>query len=441
VSRPRLALALVAGAAAALPLASHADPPARRARPARDHDETAERASDFWAQAVRPGGADYDGLVDRARLLIQSGEAQHFAQAEELLEQAIALDAKELSAYGWLGELTWRQERWRRCAGALAIVFAADPSGAPAPLAQLWGLDLRLGDCLARAGDHEGAILHFKRLVAGGHGRATDASRRLGDSFMALGRLAEAIDAYHAALIEAPHRTHTYYTAALAYDRDEKLAHARQLLDIALRRDPKQSALLGNASWFVPPEDQLYARGLVDLVRGQRAWAVASFRAYVARTGAALWHGRARVHLAHLRELGFSRRDVDVSGGAALDRRRAEAAVLREAADLHECVEAVPGLLLTVRITVMAARAPAKPTRHGAAAAAAGAPTPAPAAPAIAPPESGVRITREPDFDPGGADAEAAIACVARIAERIALPAAVGARSTYATVSFAVIAR
>jgi tetratricopeptide (TPR) repeat protein len=433
--RPLLAAAL-ALAALAGPAAADPRPPLRDELPP-DHDAAEETASDFWERAIRPHGDAHDAAVKRAELLLRAagdGKGAARKEAEGLLREAIALEPRSAIAHWLLGELYTDAARWPDCAASLKAVFAIDPAfRAPGPAAARNAppsLDERLGDCLARSGEFDDAVDHYRRIPAGGSAYP-DILRKLGDAHMATGRLRDAIAAYEGAIAANPNRNSApYFAAAVAYDRDEQTARMRERMDEALRRDRGLAAFSG--AEFMRPEEEDYYRALAHVTLGERARAISHLRRYLARAGASPWVRRASEHLAAQRQLGFASDDIRVTGAATLDRRRVAQLVLAHADDLHECVQGVPTLLLDVRITVVAP-AP-KPPRNGGTIAAVD------AAAQPAQPQPGVAVVKELTDGIDATAAERAAACTSGVARRIKLPKPIGAPGTSATIAFSVVA-
>lgn len=419
----RAALAVAAAAAVLAATAAHAEPPRGfpDEQPA-DADEAAERHSDFWERALRPAGDTYDDAVARARARIETRETTGHGEAEELLRGAIELAPDRLLARWWLGELYFRQGRWAPCAEQLGVVFEHDPTFEPPEARVRPSLDGRLADCLAGAGDYEGAIEHYERMLARPKHPA-DAYWQVGLCYMALGRLADAIAAFEIAIRENPARYFPYFAIAVAYDRDERTERAAAYLDGALRMDRSVTALDDPAVLYVPASDELYFRGLVAEARGMRAWALTYFRSYAVIATESPWLHRANAHIV---ALGAAADDGDlaVRGSAALDRRKAEAAVARAQDDLQECVRATPRALFRVRITSIVG-----PARR-----------PAPSDP-IDGPRGGIQVTVEHNGFHAPAEVASAGDCLDAAARRIKLPKPSGRPNTYATVELHVIAR
>jgi tetratricopeptide (TPR) repeat protein len=450
-----VALALLIAAPA------HADDPQPRPRlpdeyPA-DFDHANETYSRFWEEALRPHAKSYGSKVRTAEVAIANfGNApKKLENAKQLLREAIELEPDTPAAYWWLGELYEKQEKWAECAAQRQKVFDLDPGFLP-PVRQpkSWTLDLALGNCLARAGDYEDAIAHYRRILVSGETQRSYAHLQLGMVYMALGRINDAIDTFEDAMADritnpsASRRTSfMYFAAAVAYDLDEQDGRARELLDIALQYDPGSSSLQSPENRFLLPADHLYFRALAESARRRRrAFAIAYFRRYVAVAGDSGWVRRADAHLEQLVGDSFDDDDISIRGAGITDSKKTRAAVLRKSADLHACLAETPKLMFRVTITKIATDVPKprksrrsrKPrTRIGAREARLlKAPKP------VARPKGGVRVRQELAFDPGNTRGVlAAQACVTEAARAIKLPKVKGSLNSYATIEFLLISR
>jgi hypothetical protein len=132
----------------------------------------------------------------------------------------------------------------------------------------------------------------------------------LGDSYQALGRLEDAIRAYRRA-IELRANVPLYrFSLAVALDRDEQGARAREEMLAALAADRVLGSISQPSTIYVPPEDEDYYRGFAlevlassDLPRTAcqpwlcRPFARVYFRRFVQRAPDGPWRARAEAHL------------------------------------------------------------------------------------------------------------------------------------------------
>ncbi len=407
-----------------------------------DFDAQTEGYSDFWEEALRPHAKDYTAKVEAARLELRSigRDPKKFERAEQLLQEAIELEPDTPIAHWLLGELYQRGERWADCAAARQRVFDIEPGFVPRRRgAESWELERRLADCLAMAGNYEDAIDHYRRILAGGEARASYAHLYLAMTYMALGRIDDAIETFEAAMVDpkvnprGPRRAaFIYFAAAVAYDRDEQTGRSKDLLDKALRTDRTLSALSSSGILFWLPPAEHYFRGLAAAARpGRQAFATAQFRRYVSVAADDGWTRRATDHLDALADEPFSKDDISIRGVGVIDANKAHAAVMKRSDELLECMEATPELLFRVTITKISSGTTDKKTR-----------TKGLLHRPIRPPQGGVRVRQELNFSDTNTKAVfEAQTCVENVARSIKLPKVTGTPSSYATLELYVVAR
>lgn len=307
-------------------------------------------AGPLWDDLGAPEHGPPRALVDEGRALLGRRD---FTAASARLAEAARLAPDQPESYLLLGAA-------RRGAGddhgarlALERARALLPDGGGATLAY------DLGTARAVDGDLEGSLRELRRAEAEGGlpGDGDLVAFALGDTLMALGRLAEAIPCYRRALGRGPGRPAVHFALAAALDRDEQLEESRAELDLALARDRELRALRapeeGGEFRFVPPADRLYLRALAERARGRLAAARACLRAFLAAPPGP-YAARARDREAAL-EGGVDRREL---GGAGYDRVAMAAALSSARADAERCLAPHPGELLGVVLSVREARAP-----------------------------------------------------------------------------------
>ena len=366
--RAALCACLGATLLAANPAQAQKKRPESRYQPvAEDYDSPEERRSSLWEQAAFPHRERYAERINRALDYMKRRDVDGDNAAIEKLREAIAMADREPAAYWLLARIYERNEDWRRCVDNYAEVLALDPMYEPARehlprnLGARHALDFGMAICQQRAGDFEAAITHYKRILSRGvTGQESDKRRlreelyrRMGESYMALGRLREAIDALESATREHMRKALTYYSLAAAYDRDERVAEARKALQSAFSFDDSVRALSATSTWLSPPADLFYYLGLAHAERNNIGWAVAYFRQYLQVVGDGAWSRRAREHLRDLsREAIISAESVRIDG-TAIDAKDAVAAIMRAREPLMKCMADAPGLLLEVRLTAL----------------------------------------------------------------------------------------
>lgn len=393
--------------------------PAATEAPARDVDETAEERSTLWENALRPHRAAQKQRIARARTLLGRGDAGQLDQAGRLLEEAIAMDPGLAEAHFWLAEVRRRQSAWADCAGALRRALALEPSFQPPrdEYPEPWALRLLTADCLARAGQHEAALTHYRRILTQSPGGHFAVLWGLAENYMALGRLDEAIDALQGAARLRPYDPRVDFALAVAYDRDERLALARGALETALARDGKLSQITRAEHGHVPAADQHYFLGLARKTLGDVSWAIAHFRRYQEETGDGPWSRRVRAHLQELSAQLAPEHELVVGGSAHTDENRVRAVLATARAALQDCVEATPNLLLRVSLHL------------------------------VTPPVAGdsahapVRVDAGLRFATDDEQLRRAVSCTERVARGLRLPRPSGPPGSFVTLDFPLIAR
>ena len=175
---------------------------------------------------------------------------------------------------------------------------------------------------------------------------------------MALGRMDEAIETLEAAAELSGQRSLVLFALAVAYDRADDFARARETMERALARDRRLNSLLAARRHFAPPADQDYYLGLGRAAAGDRPHARAHFFRYLSAAADSPWRARA---LAHLKRLG-----PPVVGENLRTRGAAELPALERALRVGgepflRCVENAPGLAIEISISLPTANAGARP--------------------------------------------------------------------------------
>ena len=445
--RRALAVLLVAIAGPAAAQSTRYPPPAP------DLDAEREEYSDFWENAIEPGRDHYDELVARAaRLLPRRGEDGR-GTALVLLEEAVGLLPDRADAWAYLGIGRELEDDHAGCRDALEKAWAIDPGWAP-PSGRGAGttrpLALALGTCRSRTDDLEGAAEVLERLTARGDD-SVETRWRLGEVYMALGRLDEARASLELALDQTPADPH-YASAAwalvVAADRARDPDATRSAAEIALRQDPHRVRLEHPSGGYLPASDADYYRAIAADVAGVPEQALARFRAYLIAERDGPWVKRAREHERALR--GFETRDrARIVGTDRPDETKVKKAIDRIDADLRACVKNAPNLLLELEVT----RHGPKPEAAPPAKKPASKPTPkAKRRPpggsgrysvSVPPPAEGARasvILRLVPGDPDDETVRTAITCVEKAGAGLAVPAPT-TPGTWATVTVPVISR
>ncbi len=405
-----LALPLTPGAAAASP---DKDKDA-------DFDEDLERHSAFWESALVPDKDLYEALVSRAAKFIDRSDVQSRRETKRLLDQAIKIAPKQPAAWWQLGSLYDRQKKWQKCADARLRVYRLDPKFKPPRYVRNESsLDFALGRCLLHAEKYEQALEHLKHLQS--RGRAYyDSYLRMGDAYMALGRLREALAAFQVAKRMRSWDAMVQYALAVAYDRDEQLSKSRDHLKQALRRDgsltrlDNSRALRAHTEWY-------YYRALAHGGKQQPERALIRFREFLRNEPTSPWRRRAQQHVQELTRLPLTTRRLTLRGTTTLDRPRTVAAVAKISSALQACVAKLPGVLFRVELRALTPRRRRQK------------------------PEIAIKTRVEHsilgDDAAAKAEAKAALQCLDTVTRTVRLPRSKGSPGSYVRVAFPVIAQ
>lgn len=350
----------------------------RHPPPPVDKEAEAEARSDFWEEVVRPGARRYQQLVDAAIEILRV-RAGDWKRARELMLEATALRPDLVAGWAYLGVASERLATaagarptdWKVCAEAYGKAYAIDPTWLPSALqsrsdpsatARAAGtrpLELGWATCLARSGDIERATLALEALVA--RGQTTGESwLRLGEVYMAAGRLGEAITAFEQARNERIGQRRARWLLAIAYDRARRPGEAD-----AIAADAGDIGTVTGVSEplsYVPAHDTWYLQAFGWRHRPGRALAL--FRTFLAKAPPEdPWRARAQEHIDALVDVDFAAH-VDVQGSG--DRAAIEKAVRAAMPSLRACVAPVPEVYVELRITQMGpvkALPPPKPVK------------------------------------------------------------------------------
>jgi tetratricopeptide (TPR) repeat protein len=350
---PAVVLTAVLASLGAQPALAQSD---RYPPPPVDVDERGGAPSGFWERVLHPADPSFQPHLAAARSLLEQPDAQAAAQALPHLDQAQAL-APEHPEIHWLrGLAAERLRRWEVCAESYGRLYAMDPAYTPTLVPRgreaAWALDAGLGLCLAQRGQYEAAIAQLKRIASRG-AVPFEVYVNMAESYMALGRLAEAIDTLVQVSRHHNPSARVEHVLAAAYDRRQMPDQAREHLRTALRLGP-MALLDAPDQIFTPPEESLYYLGLAHVENGDLERALFSFRHYLHVHGNGPWRQRAQQHAERLARAPRAARSISVSNSAdPMDLAALLAAVERADPGLQACVQAVPGALFTVRLTIL----------------------------------------------------------------------------------------
>lgn len=408
---------------------------------ATDIDADAEGHSLFWERAIEPNKDEWKLRVARAEALMRQPDKQSIAEAEALLRDAIRLAPDQPTAHWYLGQAYYVQGKFEACAEARKKTASLDPTYEVPPLSRApSSLDFGIGVCLSLSGDHAAALRYLKRTLAQGDDSTAVSYAirwRLGETYMALGRLDEAIGALREAVRLGGMDVTVHYALATAYDRNEQSAAAATAMQEALKRDSTQSLLARKDLHISPAEDVYYYDALAKMqppLPGRRTSqaaqtlstinAILKFRHFVAEHGKGPWARRALHHIAALGRESLSAASAAQIGGAGLAEKPVRAAIDGAHAELQRCVAATPGVRYMVAITSLT-----RPRRG------------ARAEPGQAEPTAGVRTQSYEEMETDPAAVATANECLDRVASDLALPAARGPAGESVTLRFYVVAQ
>lgn len=385
-----------------------------------DVDDRAAATSAFWERVLHSGGRSFELHVAAARTRLEHPGGHAAVEALEHLDQAVALAPDHPEGH-WLRAIAAeRVRRWRVCAASYARVLAIDPAYKPALVPPgrdpAWALDAGLGLCLAQDGDYEAALTHWRRIA----GRAPTAEVHvyLAETYVALGRLAEAIDVLSLFSRQQASTARVEHALAAAYDRRGMPEQAREHLRAALRLSTL-GLLDAPDQVFIPSEEYLYYLGLAYIEHGELERALLSFRFYLFLHRGP-WRRRAEQHAERLARAGRSPRAVTITSPGRAEPTAVRAAIEQAEAGLQACVRPVPGTLFSVRLT----QVQGKDTARGRA----------------APPGIETQVVQSVMGDSAEAVAEAQ-RCLESVAQGVVLPRAGGKPGEFMAVTFLVIAR
>jgi tetratricopeptide (TPR) repeat protein len=330
-----------------------------------DFDEQEERKDSFWARVAHPDHGRWRALVDEAR---KADDQKDPKRALGLLDEAVKLEPNEPEGRFLRGFILQQLQRWSECADEYNKVLAIKPDFRPPqrPGGDTLPFDFDVGTCLALGGHLEASIPFYQRVLAAGVPKPEERATvywNLGDSFQALGRLEEAIDAYRDGIEAWPAHAMLRLALGVAYDRDGQVALAVDAIQESLGINPAapMTAPNGSPALFVPAEDEDYYRGIAHKVARRRNLAIVFFRSYLERAPRSPWATRAREHMAQLGPPALVEADVDARGLAPEKRGPWQKPVAQAGAELQKCLEGKTTARLLVEIGLPVVERPARP--------------------------------------------------------------------------------
>lgn len=390
---------------------AHAEEP-----PAADFDAKAEQHSKFWERVVHPNGDLYDTRLRYVERVLATKNQVDLRNAVDRLAEVIAGDPARAEGYYFLGRVHEQLGNWSECVSAYREAQARDANLGD-PLNAATTIDLRAGTCASRAGDHAAALELYVRVARRASSPAPVLYQRMGESYMALGRLDEAIEVLGRALAALPSSVEVIYSLAVALDRAEMGAASRESLAAALRLDSSLSRVQAPELPYAPASDLHYYIGLAAQAASKPELAIFHFRNFLFEEPKSVWASRVRAHLEALRSLPPLEGRLFITASSAVDAGQVVRAIEAAWPSLEACVAGQPGLLLSLKITAVS---DIDTTRSRL--------------------RSGVSAQVQRYFDVSAENAAEAAACAERVGQAIKLPMAAGAGARYLTVTLPLIA-
>lgn len=303
--------------------------------------------ADVWSDAIERGSADssrdrYAAALQEGDALAQRANAKNIGvrTAASLIDQAVraykvAADARPKEGEPWFRIASVLESYFTDC-GPLMMqrpvtcppsqAYRIDPARAKEAV-DAWDefearapLDPRIAESLfARAilrtklvtggkdakAHLEGALRDYTALLDRADGltllRLDQVWGNLAETYMMLGKLDDAIDAYQVALDKGAGSS-TAYGKAVALDRDERTTEALDLIrrqGVRAFEEYREDLSLG-AVFYVPPGEEQYYFALIYEALGYNAEAIAAWNAFIKSGAHSQYHARAKWHLEQL---------------------------------------------------------------------------------------------------------------------------------------------
>jgi len=256
-----------------------------------------------WTEIAQVGDARAARLFAEARALVAG---DRLAEAETRLHEARAARPGDPGVALALADVQLGLRREQDAVATLERALARFGDGEPSLVA------IRLGAVYAKLGRFREAAALYAALTAGGAAPA-EVYANFGEMLMGDGRLADAAARYRDAIAVASNEITgerrprsqdlalAYYGLAVALDRDQQPAAAREAMARALVHDPgaallKQAMVGDGEVVFEPTGEAFYYLGLAAELEGRGTDAEAAFREFIARLPKSRWASRAAAH-------------------------------------------------------------------------------------------------------------------------------------------------
>lgn len=303
--------------------------------------------ADVWTDAIERGSADssrdrYEAALAEGDALAQKANARNQSpkSAASLVDQAVraykvAADARPKEGEPWFRIASTIESYFTDC-GPLMVqrpvtcptsqAYRVDPARAKEAV-EAWDefearapLDPRIAESLFSrailrtklvtsnkdAKTHlEGALRDYTALLDRADGltllRLDQVWGNLAETYMMLGKLDEAIDAYQVALDKGAGSS-TAYGKAVALDRDERTTEAMDLIrrqGLRAFEEYREELMLGGV-FYVPQGEEQYYFGMIYEALGYNAEATTAWNAFIKSGAHPQYQARAKWHLDQL---------------------------------------------------------------------------------------------------------------------------------------------
>lgn len=383
-----------------------------------DPDKKRESLSSFWEQALHPEERRYNQLMVKAEKVLERGGPDSETKAQTLLVRAVQHKPHAPHAHWQLATLCAR--RYRRKAATDAKAANPIANECKAHFLDVYEksptFDFDLIPSIARfaaaGGDYETAEDFIFRMLNRTGTLKPKWYQLLGQVYMALGRLEEAVSSFEKVLsLSSPYNAEANFALAVALERAGQEEASKDKLQRALKRDPVFRNLTANSKHFIPAADRDYYLALLHRTKENQASALFHLRRYIARATPGPWATWAKKKMSQRRSFRISE-TVKVTGTAILPVRLATKAVRKHEEDLIECVEDVPISLFEVHVSQSS-----KTTKS----------------------KNGARVSVLEHFNYSKDRLGKAVSCLEKVAQRIKLPRPKGGIGTKSRTEFMVV--
>ena len=279
------------------------------------------------------------GRIQRADKLVQLADQalrkQRFGQAKTLLAKAILLRPYAASLWFGLGSIYSMTGQYHKCVTTIRKARRLEPKFRPSLVA------FRLAFCLSLTRRITEGLVEYRKVVSGQWVTQTVLHWNMGDNYMALGRLTEAIRHYRHALRYNPGEKVLYFALAVALDRDGRHRAAERQIRRALQLDPNAESLDSKSVIWLPSHDHYYYRALRWAVLGRRVKALKAWQTFAARAhGKGPWRYVIRRRLEQLRTTPLDVKNIKPWGVGALDKGLLVHTISKALPTLRQCLGA-----------------------------------------------------------------------------------------------------